>query len=117
MSTDDGTCWGADFFRSAGSLLSKTARDFSASPTPIGRCRAGLREADLSYFSEIYRKSGFRGGLNWYRTSTATGNSPRPGKAAQIHQPSLFIAGSNDSVNYRLIGAKGWLTWNGCCRT
>jgi hypothetical protein len=26
-----------------------------------------LTEADLVYFSEAYKKSGFRGGLNWYR--------------------------------------------------
>jgi pimeloyl-ACP methyl ester carboxylesterase len=38
--------------------------------------------------------------------STAIGNCPRHGQGARIHQPSLFIAGSNDAVITGLIGAK-----------
>jgi pimeloyl-ACP methyl ester carboxylesterase len=65
-----------------------------------------LTETDLAYFSEAYRKSGFRGGLNWYRNLDRNWELTAPWQDAQISQPSLFIAGSNDSVITGLIGAK-----------
>ena len=65
-----------------------------------------LTEADLLYFSEAYKKSGFRGGLNWYRNIDRNWELTAPWQGAQIHQPSLFIAGSRDSVITGLIGAK-----------
>ena len=51
-------------------------------------------------------KSGFRGGLNWYRNLDRNWELTAPWQGAQIHQPSLFIAGSKDSVITGLIGAK-----------
>ncbi len=65
-----------------------------------------LNEADVAYFAEAYRKSGFRGGLNWYRNLDRNWELTAPWQGAQIHQPSLFIAGSKDSVITGLIGAK-----------
>jgi len=65
-----------------------------------------LSQADLTYFTEAYRKSGFRGGLNWYRNIDRNWELTAPWQGAQIHQPSLFIAGSKDSVITGLIGAK-----------
>jgi pimeloyl-ACP methyl ester carboxylesterase len=65
-----------------------------------------LTEADLASFVEIYSKSGFRGGLNWYRNLDRNWDLTAPWQGAQIHQPSLFVAGSNDGVITGLIGAK-----------
>ena len=65
-----------------------------------------LSEADIAYFAEAYRHSGFRGGLNWYRNLDRNWDLTAPWQGAQIHQPSLFIAGSRDSVITGLIGAK-----------
>jgi pimeloyl-ACP methyl ester carboxylesterase len=65
-----------------------------------------LSEADIAYFAAAYRKSGFRGGLNWYRNLDRNWELTAPWQDAQIHQPSLFIAGSKDSVITGLIGAK-----------
>jgi len=65
-----------------------------------------LSEADIAYFAEAYQKSGFRGGLNWYRNLDRNWDLTAPWQGAQIHQPSLFIAGSRDSVITGLIGAK-----------
>ncbi|MGY3527464.1 pimeloyl-ACP methyl ester carboxylesterase [Bradyrhizobium embrapense] len=67
---------------------------------------AWLTEADIAEFAEGYRESGFRGGLNWYRNLDRNWELTAPWQDAQIHQPSLFIAGSNDSVITGLIGAK-----------
>ncbi|VIO74138.1 alpha/beta fold hydrolase [Bradyrhizobium ivorense] len=65
-----------------------------------------LSEADIAEFAHNYRRSGFRGGLNWYRNLDRNWELTAPWQDAQIHQPSLFIAGSNDSVITGLIGAK-----------
>jgi epoxide hydrolase A/B len=65
-----------------------------------------LSEADIGHFAEAYRHSGFRGGLNWYRNLDRNWDLTAPWQGAQIHQPSLFIAGSRDSVITGLIGAK-----------
>jgi len=65
-----------------------------------------LSEADLTYFTESFRKSGFRGGLNWYRNIDRNWELTAPWQDAQIYQPSLFIAGSKDAVITGLIGAK-----------
>jgi pimeloyl-ACP methyl ester carboxylesterase len=65
-----------------------------------------LSEADLAFFIETYKKSGFRGGMNWYRNIDRNWELTAPWHGAQIHQPSLFIAGSKDSVITGLIGAK-----------
>ncbi|MCA3576152.1 MAG: alpha/beta hydrolase [Bradyrhizobium sp.] len=67
---------------------------------------AWITEADIAEFAEGYRQSGFRGGLNWYRNLDRNWELTAPWQDAQIHQPSLFIAGSNDSVITGLIGAK-----------
>ncbi|QDW38860.1 alpha/beta hydrolase [Bradyrhizobium sp. KBS0727] len=65
-----------------------------------------LSEADIATFADAYQKSGFRGGLNWYRNLDRNWDLTAPWQGAQIHQPSLFIAGSRDSVITGLIGAK-----------
>jgi pimeloyl-ACP methyl ester carboxylesterase len=65
-----------------------------------------LTEADLAYFTAVYQQSGFRGGLNWYRNIDRNWELTAPWQGAQIHQPSLFIAGSKDGVITGLIGAK-----------
>ena len=65
-----------------------------------------LSEADLAHFAQAYKKSGFRGGLNWYRNIDRNWELTAPWQDAQIHQPSLFIAGSKDSVITGLMGGK-----------
>jgi pimeloyl-ACP methyl ester carboxylesterase len=100
------TLLGRGFSDPAASLFVENGKGF------LGGMRADrplpdwLSEADLAYFSEVYRKSGFRGGLNWYRNIDRNWELTAPWQGAQIHQPSLFIAGSKDSVVTGLIGAK-----------
>ena len=78
----------------------------------LGQARADrplppwLTEADLAYFTDAYGKSGFRGGLNWYRNLDRNWDLTAPWQDAPIRQPSLFIAGAKDAVITGLIGAK-----------
>lgn len=65
-----------------------------------------ISEAELAHFVANYTRSGFRGGFNWYRNIDRNWELTAPWHGATIHQPSLFLAGSRDSVITGLIGAK-----------
>ncbi len=100
------TLLGRGFSDPAASLFIEDGKGFLGDIGALRPLPDWLSEADLSYFSEAYRKSGFRGGLNWYRNIDRNWELTAPWQGAQIDQPSLFIAGSNDSVITGLIGAK-----------
>jgi pimeloyl-ACP methyl ester carboxylesterase len=57
-----------------------------------------LTEADIAVFADEYRRTGFRGGLNWYRNIDRNWELTAPWHGAVIAQPALFIAGANDAV-------------------
>jgi pimeloyl-ACP methyl ester carboxylesterase len=61
---------------------------------------------DHAHVVENYKRSGFRGGLNWYRNIDRNWELTAPWQGAKIYQPSIFIAGANDSVVTGLIGGK-----------
>ncbi|WP_047309051.1 alpha/beta fold hydrolase [Rhodopseudomonas palustris] len=82
----------------ARSLFVPEGRGFIGRSAPTLPLPSWLSEAELAYFIEQYKKSGFRGGLNWYRNIDRNWDLTAPWQGAQIHQPSAFIAGSNDPV-------------------
>ena len=53
---------------------------------------------DLSYTVAEFERTGFRGGLNWYRSLRLSWELLAPWRGAVIHQPSLFIGGDRDDV-------------------
>jgi pimeloyl-ACP methyl ester carboxylesterase len=57
-----------------------------------------LTEADLDYYAGEFARTGFRGGLNWYRNLRRNWELGGPWRGQPIRQPSLFIAGSKDGV-------------------
>jgi pimeloyl-ACP methyl ester carboxylesterase len=57
-----------------------------------------LSEADLDYYAKEFSRTGFRGGLNWYRNLRRNWELGGPWRGQPIRQPSLFIAGSRDGV-------------------
>ena len=59
---------------------------------------AWIREEDLKVFVDEYRRTGFRGGLNWYRNIDRNWELTAPWEEARIEQPALFIAGTRDPV-------------------
>jgi pimeloyl-ACP methyl ester carboxylesterase len=90
----------------AASLFIQPGKGFLGDPATERRLPDWITEDELSQFVDAYRKSGFRGGLNWYRNIDRNWELTAPWQGAKIHQPSLFIAGANDSVIKGLIGAK-----------
>ncbi len=57
-----------------------------------------LTEADLDYFTGEFERTGFRGGLNWYRNIDRNWDLVGPWAGKKIEQPALFIAGDRDGV-------------------
>ncbi|HSR13189.1 MAG TPA: alpha/beta hydrolase [Thermodesulfobacteriota bacterium] len=59
---------------------------------------AWLSEEDLGIFCESFQRTGFRGGLNWYRNIDRNWSSTPFLAGAKLRQPALFIAGEADPV-------------------
>ncbi len=87
-------------------LFITEGKGFLGNILPVLALPDWISEADIATFAEAFQKSGFHGGLNWYRNLDRNWELTAPWQGAQIHQPSLFVAGSKDSVVTGLIGAK-----------
>lgn len=59
---------------------------------------AWLTEADLDFFTAEFERSGFRGGLNWYRAVDRTWELMAPFDGLKVQPPALFAAGERDGV-------------------
>ncbi|MHB8573869.1 MAG: alpha/beta fold hydrolase [Dehalococcoidia bacterium] len=69
----------------------------AASPDPQ-TLPAWLTEADIDFYTGEFQKSGFRGGLNWYRNIDRTNELMAPWNGAPVTAPALFMAGTRDIV-------------------
>ena len=57
-----------------------------------------LGEADLDAYAAAFERSGFRGGLNWYRNIDRNWELLAPWTGREVTVPALFIAGERDPV-------------------
>jgi pimeloyl-ACP methyl ester carboxylesterase len=57
-----------------------------------------LSEDDLAFFAESFKRTRFTGGLNWYRNMDRDRELLGFLAGAKILQPSMFVAGVQDSV-------------------
>lgn len=60
-----------------------------------------LTEQDLDFFTAEFERTGFTGGLNWYRSMDLSWELMAPWHHALIMPPTLFMAGKRDiTVNF-----------------
>jgi len=57
-----------------------------------------LTEADVDFYAGEFARSGFRGGLNWYRNIDRNQQLLGPFAGVKVTVPALFIAGDRDPV-------------------
>lgn len=57
-----------------------------------------LTEADLDVYAAEFARTGFRGGLNWYRNIDRNWELLAPYAGAKVEIPALYIAGDRDLV-------------------
>ena len=77
-----------------GGLLSRWATDFVNPPT----LPSWLTEADIDFYTGEFARTGFRGGLNWYRNIDRNWELLAPFAGARVMVPALYIAGDRDPV-------------------
>ena len=66
-----------------------------AVPPPLP---AWLTEADIDYYTGEFTRSGFRGGLNWYRNIDRNWELLAPFDGVPVSVPALYLAGDRDPV-------------------
>jgi epoxide hydrolase A/B len=64
-----------------------------------------LSEADIDHFTTEFERTGFRGGLNWYRNLDRNWEQTAAWQGAVVSPPALYAVGDRDLV-YHLPGAK-----------
>ncbi|KAL4370223.1 hypothetical protein AHAS_Ahas06G0044300 [Arachis hypogaea] len=71
-----------------------------------------LTQQDLAYFVSKFEKTGFTGGLNYYRNFNKNWELTAPWSGAKIKVPVKFIAGELDSV-YTSLGMEDYIESGG----
>jgi pimeloyl-ACP methyl ester carboxylesterase len=57
-----------------------------------------LSQAELDHYAETFTRTGFTGGLNWYRNFDRNWELTPELDGAKVEVPALFIAGAGDPV-------------------
>jgi len=57
-----------------------------------------INETDIDAYVEQFSRTGFRGGLNWYRNVSRNWDLFAPFEGLKINVPALFVAGERDIV-------------------
>ncbi|GAC1327318.1 MAG: hypothetical protein NVSMB26_00880 [Beijerinckiaceae bacterium] len=89
-----------------GGLTLKPGEGFLSSTKAPDKLPDWLSDADLMRFARTFRRTGFRGGLNWYRNIDRNWDLTAPWQGAIVKQPALFIAGTLDAVIRGPIGER-----------
>ena len=69
-------------------------------PDPGEDLPAWLTAEDVDFYVRAFTKSGFRGGLNWYRNIDRNWVLTAALDGRKIEQPALFVAGDRDVVPF-----------------
>jgi pimeloyl-ACP methyl ester carboxylesterase len=83
----------------------------------VAACR-WLPEDELAVYAAEYARTGFQGGLNWYRAQTGGGNARelRLFSSRRIEVPALYIAGAADWGTHQTPGAFARMQGEACTR-
>ena len=73
------------------SLIDQDARQ----PVPLPNW---ITDADIDFYTAEFSRTGFRGGLNWYRNIDRNWELLAPFVGARVTVPALYIAGERDLV-------------------
>jgi pimeloyl-ACP methyl ester carboxylesterase len=119
---------GEDFyivwFQEPGAADSAFARDVRATltsssqwargwaPAPDSRPAPWQSEAELAVYVEAFTRTGFTGGMNWYRNLDRNWELTEPFGQWRIEQPAMFLTGELDRVRAFMPAEAmdGWVT-------
>jgi pimeloyl-ACP methyl ester carboxylesterase len=71
-----------------------------------------LSEQELAVYVEAFERTGFTGGLNWYRNIDRNWELTASVADRRVEQPALFLTGERDPVSRFMpaAGMRGWVT-------
>jgi len=95
--------------------LDKTMAETVAPEMP-SRPAPWLTDDELAVYSAEYERTGFQGGLQWYRCRTEGRNRDLDAFGRTIDVPSAFIAGASDWGIYQVPGALEAMQETACAR-
>ncbi|MFT3800549.1 MAG: alpha/beta hydrolase [Burkholderiaceae bacterium] len=100
-----------------GQTMAQACAPQMPSPEAIA-ANAWLPDAELRVYSDEYRRTGFQGGLQWYRCSTSGRFTAemQTWSGCRIEVPATFIAGSRDWGMYQKPGELERMQRDGCAR-
>jgi pimeloyl-ACP methyl ester carboxylesterase len=78
--------------------LPRTAKFLDMMTDPGEDWHTWLAPEDLDFYVQEWERTGFRGGLNWYRAVDRTWELMAPWQGAKMTRPCMFIAGDRDGV-------------------
>ena len=84
--------------------MAETVAKQMPSPDEIAANR-WLPDDELRIYSEEFARTGFQGGLNWYRSGGIGAPEQQLFAGRTIDQPSIFISGASDWGSYQSPGA------------
>ena len=93
--------WGSgDAPRAGGGLpgMVRRGRGFLTEREVPAALPAWLTEADIDFYTTEFARTGFRGGLNWYRNIDRNWELLAPFTGANVRVPALYVAGERDLV-------------------
>jgi len=88
--------WGGAAANAVG-MVSRQAGFLSGMINPAS-LPSWLGEADIAFYAGEFARTGFRGGLNWYRNIDRNWELLAPFAGARVTIPALYIAGERDLV-------------------
>lgn len=81
----------------AGGMVPRGGGFLTGLPNPAS-LPAWLTEADVDFYGAEFARSGFRGGLNWYRNIDLNWELLAAFTGARVTVPALYVAGDRDLV-------------------
>ncbi|XP_051224201.1 epoxide hydrolase 1 [Lolium perenne] len=94
--------------RKAAPIILSKGKTFFESLDSDGTLPAWLSEEDISYYAEKFEKTGFTGGLNFYRCLDLNWELSAPWTGAPVKVPTKFIVGDLD-LTYNTPGVKEYI--------
>jgi pimeloyl-ACP methyl ester carboxylesterase len=65
---------------------------------PLNAMPPWITQTDIDFYSNEFKRSGFRGGLNWYRNIDRNWELLAPWAGAKVIVPALYVVGDRDLV-------------------
>jgi pimeloyl-ACP methyl ester carboxylesterase len=79
-------------------LIVRPGRGFLGELAPPAELPDWLTDADVDFYTAEFERTGFTGGLNWYRNIDRNWALTAPWRGAGIDTPALFVVGDRDVV-------------------